>query len=73
MIVKNVDINYLDYGKEDSEAIVLLHGWGQNIQMMQGIGNHFKETNRIIILDLTGFGNSPEPKQFGQSMIMLML
>lgn len=62
MIVKNVDINYLDYGKKDSEAIVLLHGWGQNIQMMQGIGNHFKETNRIIILDLPGFGNSPEPK-----------
>lgn len=46
MIVKNVDINYLDYGKKDSEAIVLLHGWGQNIQMMQGIGSrrtHFED------------------------------
>lgn len=62
MVVKDVDINYIDYGNKDGKAIVLLHGWGQNIQMMQGIGNHFKETNRIIILDLPGFGKSDEPK-----------
>ncbi len=61
MVIKNVDINYLDYGKKDAKAIILLHGWGQNIQMMQGIGNHFKDTNRIIILDLPGFGKSKEP------------
>ncbi len=61
MLIKNVDINYLDYGQKNSQAIVLLHGWGQNIQMMQGIGNHFKDTHRIIILDLPGFGKSPEP------------
>ncbi len=61
MVIKNVDINYLDYGKKDAKAIILLHGWGQNIQMMQGIGNHFNDTNRIIILDLPGFGKSKEP------------
>ena len=61
MVIKNVDINYIDYGVADGQCIVLLHGWGQNIQMMQGIGNYFKDTNRIIILDLPGFGESMEP------------
>ena len=64
MISLNIDgmyINYLDYGKKDNDAIVLLHGWGQNIQMMQMLGEPFKEKNRIIIVDLPGFGNSSEP------------
>ena len=62
MIIKDININYLDYGKNDAQAIVLLHGWGQNILMMQGIGNCFKDKYHIIILDLPGFGKSEEPK-----------
>lgn len=61
MIIKGLAINYIDYGNKNKTALVFLHGWGQNIQMMQGIGNHFKDTNRIIILDLPGFGKSKEP------------
>lgn len=61
MIIKDVFVNYIDYGKKDN-PIVLLHGWGQNIGMMQGIGNQFSFTNRIIIIDLPGFGLSEEPK-----------
>ena len=62
MVINDVKINYIDYGIKENIAIVLLHGWGQNIQMMQGIGEQFKFKNRIIILDLPGFGNSEEPK-----------
>lgn len=61
MIIKDVNINYVDYGQKEN-PIVLLHGWGQNIQMMQGIGNQFSSTNRIIIIDLPGYGQSEEPK-----------
>ena len=61
MTIKDVNINYIDYGQKEN-PIVLLHGWGQNIQMMQGIGNQFSFTNRIIIIDLPGFGGSEEPK-----------
>lgn len=57
-----MNVNYIDYGNKDGEPIVLLHGWGQNIEMMQGIGDNFKNTNRIIIIDLPGFGKSDEPK-----------
>lgn len=62
MIVNGVNINYVDYGNKSGAPIVLLHGWGQNIQMMQGIGDNFENTNRIIIIDLPGFGKSEEPK-----------
>ncbi len=59
--IKDVDVHYEDYGDEHAEPIVLLHGWGQNIEMMTPIGNRFKDTNRIVILDLPGFGASTEP------------
>ena len=58
--IKGVNINYIDYGSGDN-TLVLLHGWGQNIEMMKPIGDKFKKNNRIIILDLPGFGNSEEP------------
>lgn len=58
--IKNVDINYIDYGNGD-KVLVLLHGWGQNIEMMKPIGDKLQKNNRIIIVDLPGFGNSPEP------------
>ena len=58
--INNVAVNYLDYG-EGENTIVLLHGWGQNIEMMKPIGDRFKKTNRIIVVDLPGFGMSEEP------------
>ena len=58
------DINYVDYGKNIKGTIVLLHGWGQNIQMMDMLGHPFESEFRIIILDLPGFGESKEPSSF---------
>ena len=55
------DINYLDYGKDTKGTIVLLHGWGQNIEMMNMLGDPFKEEYRIIVMDLPGFGKTKEP------------
>lgn len=58
--IKNVDINYIDYGS-GKDTLVLLHGWGQNIEMMKPIGDKLSKNNRIIIVDLPGFGESKEP------------
>ena len=58
--IKNVDINYEDYG-EGNKTLVLLHGWGQNIEMMKPIGDKLRKDSRIIIVDLPGFGLSSEP------------
>lgn len=60
--INGLDINYLDFGNKKKDAIVLLHGWGQNIQMMQMLGEPFKKDYRIIAVDFPGFGLSPEPK-----------
>ena len=59
---QNIKINYKDYGKKDGNVIVYLHGWGQNIEMMEPIANPFENTHRLIIIDLPGFGKSEEPK-----------
>ena len=60
-VVKNIEINYDDYGYNQGQPIVLLHGWGQNITMMQPIGDRFQKKHHIIIIDLPGFGTSEEP------------
>lgn len=57
--VKSIDINYIQYG--EGRDIVLLHGWGQNIEMMRPIGEKLSKNFRITILDLPGFGESSEP------------
>lgn len=54
------DINYIDYG-EKKNPVVLLHGWGQNIEMMKPVGDKLKKNHRVIIIDLPGFGESKEP------------
>ena len=56
--INDVDVNYIEYGKGD--PIILLHGWGQNIEMMKPVGDKLK--GRIIIVDLPGYGLSEEPK-----------
>ncbi len=57
--IRNVKINYKQYGK--GEEVVLLHGWGQNIEMMKPLGDHLADHYRITIIDLPGFGLSKEP------------
>lgn len=61
MDVKGTYVNYLQYGNETGKDIVLLHGWGQNIEMMDPIGKGMKNKFRITIIDFPGFGKSPEP------------
>ncbi len=57
--IKDIDINYVQYGK--GTDIVLLHGWGQNIEMMDPLGKNLSTNHRITILDLPGFGSSQIP------------
>ena len=59
---KGLKINYKDFGNKKGTPIIYLHGWGQNIQMMEPIAKPFEETHRLIILDLPGFGLSDEPE-----------
>lgn len=61
-MVKKIDeipVNYIDEG--EGEAVLLLHGWGANITLYQGIIDTLKQSRRVIALDMPGFGKTPEP------------
>ncbi len=55
MRIGKSNVHYIQYG--EGEDVVLLHGWGQNIEMMKPLGNAL-EGKRITILDFPGFGDS---------------
>ena len=57
--IKNIKVNYKQYGV--GPDVVLLHGWGQNIAMMDPLGEKLSSNHRITIIDLPGFGLSNEP------------
>ena len=61
MNIKDIYINYVQYGNERGKDVVLLHGWGQNIAMMDPIGKGLSKDFHITIIDLPGFGESAEP------------
>ena len=54
--IQNIEVNYIQYG--EGKDIVLLHGWGQNIQMMKPLSDAFCDKFRITILDFPGFGET---------------
>lgn len=57
-LYKDMEINYTNYGNEKGKEIILLHGWGQNIEMMRPVGNGLDKDFNIYIIDLPGHGNS---------------
>ena len=61
MNIKDVYVNFIQYGNKSGKNIVLLHGWGQNIEMMDPIGKRLQKDFYITIIDLPGFGKSSVP------------
>ncbi|MEG0177318.1 alpha/beta fold hydrolase [Anaerorhabdus sp.] len=57
--VMGASCNYTEQGK--GIDVVLLHGWGQNTQMMQFIQDHLSSNFRVFNIDFPGFGESSEP------------
>lgn len=44
-------------------GMILLHGWGQNMEMMEPIANYFHDHYRILNIDLPGFYGSDAPDE----------
>ncbi len=61
MKINNLEINYIQYGNKKGNNIVLLHGWGQNIEVMDIIGKKLEKDFYITNIDLPGFGKSEVP------------
>ncbi len=57
--IDNIDINYICEGQ--GKDVLILHGWGANIQAVLPIHNYLKDRFRVFTLDLPGFGKSHKP------------
>ena len=57
--IDGMNINYICSGSGDD--VVLLHGWGSNINLFGGIVSLLSPHYRIIAPDMPGFGESDEP------------
>lgn len=59
--IDQISVNYIDEGEGD--AVLLLHGWGSNITLFQGIIDTLSPHHRVIAPDMPGFGKTPEPPE----------
>ncbi|HHV26398.1 alpha/beta hydrolase [Anaerosalibacter bizertensis] len=59
--IEGLDIHYSVEGKGSN--VLLLHGWGANIDTMMPIFNLLKKDFKVYALDFPGFGESQEPKE----------
>ncbi len=59
--IDGIKINYEIKGSGD--PVLLLHGWGSNLTLFNGITNIILKKYTAIALDLPGFGLSEEPKE----------
>lgn len=57
--IDHIPVNYIDEGEGD--AVLLLHGWGSNITLFDGIIKTLSPNHRVIAPDMPGFGKTPEP------------
>lgn len=57
-----VDEQLVNYQSEGSgKIILLLHGWGTNLQTFGLLSNYLASGYQVIRIDLPGFGESPRP------------
>lgn len=57
--IEGLSLNYIVEGEGD--PVIVLHGWGCNINTVMSIVNVLKDKFRVYALDLPGFGDSEEP------------
>lgn len=59
IVINNIDICYKLCG--EGQAVVLLHGWGQKMIMMDFIQEHLAKRFKVLNIDLPGHGESQDP------------
>ncbi|MCL2019242.1 MAG: alpha/beta hydrolase [Oscillospiraceae bacterium] len=58
----NTRVDYVDSGGKNP-VLLLLHGWGCDSRTYHALTDELSLTFRVIVPDLPGFGNSPEPPE----------
>lgn len=57
-----VELNTLQLGN-NGHPLVMLHGWGQNLQSLQPMGELLATRSQVHLIDLPGFGKSSPPPE----------
>ncbi len=57
--INGLNINYIDEGQ--GPLLVLLHGWGSNIELFKGVIDFTRTKYHVVAMDMPGFGKSDEP------------
>ena len=55
-------IAYARYGSGE-KLLVILHGWGCNKELFASVAEHLSRRYTVVVPDMPGFGESPEPKR----------
>lgn len=62
MDIDGIDVNYFLLGSADSEkAVVMLHGWGANIELFKSAAEPISQKYLVAAPDMPGFGKTSEP------------
>lgn len=59
--IHGININYEVLGEENADVVLLLHGWGANLQTMLPVAKHLSKKYKVYSIDFPGFGKSEEP------------
>jgi pimeloyl-ACP methyl ester carboxylesterase len=60
--IDDIDLNYRVYGDNQMlPNVVVLHGWGTNLNVMESISKKLSQNFTVFSLDLPGFGKTNEP------------
>lgn len=60
--VSGIPVNYITFG-EGPETALILQGWGTNLSLYRDLAAHLGKTMRVILPELPGFGETPEPPE----------
>ena len=59
--IDGVSLHYRDSGEETLKPVIIMHGWGCNVDTVASIENIFRGKMRVLNVDLPGHGQSTEP------------
>lgn len=62
-IINGLKTNYIVMGENKNDTVLVLHGWGANIKIYDGIIKLLSSKYKVYALDMPGFGQSDEPKE----------
>lgn len=60
--IHGIPVHYIDMGA-GTETAVILQGWGTHAGLYRDLAAHLANTMRVLLPELPGFGETPEPPQ----------